>query len=584
MKSFIKNGKIYYAIFFLLISFRVWIISGIPKMYLYAPHDDLYYAKIAHSIIHGQWLGPYDQMTIIKAPFYAFFLIFSFLTGLPLYLNETIFYILGCIILFLAVNPIVTNKWWKLFLFTMVLYNPASLPNFWMIRVYREFVYLSLSLFVLAFAIGLFVRLDEKKVVVLGWVLGLGASMGAFMITREEGVWIYPSILFLLFYGIYKVVRKKFTDRWIRGGLLLLPILLGYIPIFLISFLNYHHYGYWGVTEQLDRDFTRALDALDRIKPKNEVWHPAIQISHAAREEAYAVSPLFASLRDEIESIVPLINVYDNLSMSYKPEWYLREYGDGGSEIGSHFLWLFRDVVCHKGYCENATTAKEFYKQLANEIETACDAGRLVCSSSKSIPFIGRIDQKHYSIILRMFFTNLSLIQKMEIQTMKFNNVLNISNWPSSPDFSESFDLFEQFAYNPVQKLQINATNDPVVVSGKIDLRYRILPLKEKLIVKITEVYRVIYKLGFGISFILWILSACLLSLRRQLEDQILMLILTFFVFSLFIIRLLTLTIVDATTSVAGIIYGPSIYIFVDVFSVIALYSFFHFIGKIRKA
>lgn len=583
MKSLNKGERVYYVIFFLLIGFRVWIISGVPKMYLYAPHDDLYYAKIAHYIIHGQWLGPYDQMTIIKAPFYAFFLIFSFLTGLPLYLNETIFYVLGCIILFFAISPVVKNRWWKLFLFAIVLYNPASSPNFWMIRVYREFVYLSLNLYILAFGVGLFLRLEEKKVVILGWALGLGLSLGAFMITREEGVWIYPSILFLLLLGIFKVFKEKYTNRWMRSGLLLLPILLGYIPTFLISFLNYHHYGYWGVTEQLDRDFSRALDALDRITPENEVWHPAIQISHAAREEAYAVSPLFASLRDEIESIVPLINVYDNQSMSYKPEWYLREYGDGGSEIGSHFLWLLRDVVCHKGHCENATTTKEFYKQLADEIESACDSGTLVCSSNKSVPFIGLIDQKHYSIILRMFFTNLSLIQEMEIQRIMSENVLNISKWPSSPDFDESFKLFEQFAYNPVQNVQINSTNNPIIVSGKIDLRYRILPLKEKIIVKISEVYRIISKLGFIFSFILWIIWVCFLLIKRQFGDQISIFGITFFVFSLFIIRLLTLTIVDATTSVAGIIYGPSLYIFAYVFFVLAPYGFFISLEKILK-
>src|SRR6266545_2251709 len=84
----IYEKRIFISVFSILVVFRTWLIMGVPKMYLYAPHDDLYFAKMAHYIIHGQWMGPYDQMTLIKGPFYAFFMVVSFLTGLPLMLNE----------------------------------------------------------------------------------------------------------------------------------------------------------------------------------------------------------------------------------------------------------------------------------------------------------------------------------------------------------------------------------------------------------------------------------------------------------------------------------------------------------------
>jgi len=98
---------LFFLFLFLVIGFRLWLIAGIPKMILYTPHDDLYFAKAADSIIHGEWLGTtYTQMTLIKGPFYAFFLIGSFLTGLPLFFNETVFYVIGCFSLFIANKPV----------------------------------------------------------------------------------------------------------------------------------------------------------------------------------------------------------------------------------------------------------------------------------------------------------------------------------------------------------------------------------------------------------------------------------------------------------------------------------------------
>src|SRR3989304_3324277 len=95
-----NENQVFIFVFAISILFRIWLITGVPNIYIIYPHDDLYFAKAAHYIIHGQWMGPYSQMTLIKGPFYSFFLIISFLTGLPLLLNETIFYLLAFIVFF----------------------------------------------------------------------------------------------------------------------------------------------------------------------------------------------------------------------------------------------------------------------------------------------------------------------------------------------------------------------------------------------------------------------------------------------------------------------------------------------------
>lgn len=343
-----KETYLFIGVFIILVVFRLWLITGIPKLLVYGSHDDLYFAKMAHYLIHGQWMGPYSQMTLIKGPFYAFFLISSFLTGLPLLFNETVFYIAACLVLFFAFSPMIKNRWWRLLLFTTLLFCPASLATGWTLRVYREFVYFSLTLYVVAFSIGLFLRLDQKITSLLFWSIGLGVSMGAFMITREEGVWVYPILFLLLITCIVFILKKKLDYKVWRSLLILFPILLWYVPSIIITSLNYSSYGFWGTTEQLEPEFNRVLNTLGRIK--SSTWYPFIQITKEARMKAYNASPLFNELKDSIETAVVNWQSADDISTNMKPEWYISQYGNGGSEIGAHFLWLFRDVV----YTRNA--------------------------------------------------------------------------------------------------------------------------------------------------------------------------------------------------------------------------------------
>lgn len=559
----------------IIIIFRLWLITGIPKMLIYGPNDDLYFAKAAHYIIHGQWMGPYTQMTLIKGPFYSFFLIFSFFTGLPLLLNETIFYVIACIVLFIAFSPLIKSNWWRIILFTLLLFCPANLATEWTLRVYREFVYFSLTLYVVAFSIGLFLRLDQKITSLLLWAIGLGLSMGAFMITREEGVWIYPTLFLLLTISIILIWKNKFNKKWIRTGLILLPILLWYIPTIIVSSLNYSNYGFWGVSETLDPDFNRVLNTLGRIK--TSTWHPAIQITKEARMKAYDVSPLFYEMKDEIENSVVLHwNYSDDRSMASKPEWYLLKYTNGGSEISNgHFLWLLRDAVFNKGYYSAGQYPYGFYKQLADQLEFACNDGRLDCSASRTIPFVGSIDQRHYPVILRLFFED--CFHLLNLDYMQMMASLDIKTWPAWPKNNDDYLYFEEFIYDSLENPGIRSNDDTQysLINGKTDLRLKILSYKENIMGGITNIYKLCSEPAFLTGFITWAFLILISILKKQRESQHSYLILSIFMFGLFFSRLMTLVIIDATSSIPGIRYGSSINIFIYIFSFLMLYWLF---------
>ena len=157
-----NNDKVFYILLGIIILVRIFLITGMPKSLATYRHDDLYYAKAAHNIIHGKWLGEYSHLTIIKAPFYSLFMILSFFSGLSLNICETIFYVVACISLISALSPVIKNRWWQLFIFVFMCFVPSSLATAINIRVYREFVNFSLTLYIISFSTGLYLRFNSN--------------------------------------------------------------------------------------------------------------------------------------------------------------------------------------------------------------------------------------------------------------------------------------------------------------------------------------------------------------------------------------------------------------------------------------
>ena len=52
---------------------------------------------------------------------------------------------------------------------------------------------------------------------------------------------------------------------------------------------------------------------------------------------------------------------------------------DGTQIPGGWFMWALRDAVAAAGHYSSGTAAADYYRRLANEINIACDEGRLEC-------------------------------------------------------------------------------------------------------------------------------------------------------------------------------------------------------------
>src|SRR5205085_7219714 len=62
----------------------LWMRGGMPIHVFESGADDYLFIKLAAYLKNGEWLGPYDSMTLVKGMAYPGFIALSHLAGIPL--------------------------------------------------------------------------------------------------------------------------------------------------------------------------------------------------------------------------------------------------------------------------------------------------------------------------------------------------------------------------------------------------------------------------------------------------------------------------------------------------------------------
>jgi hypothetical protein len=143
----------------------------------------------------------------------------------------------------------------------------------------------------------------------------------------------------------------------------------------LVDGLNYWHYGVFDNNEVKSASFLHAYGALSRIQ--HDKFQRFIPFPKDARLKAYSVSPAARELKGQLDG--PVGEKWTEIGCEYYAQM------KPCSEILSGlFLWALRDAVAQAGYYRSAPATNAFYERLANEIDTACDDGRLACLPSRA--------------------------------------------------------------------------------------------------------------------------------------------------------------------------------------------------------
>lgn len=359
----------------LLVGIKLWLASDLHlTVFGFARHDDALFVRLARALMDGHWLGQYNDITLAKGPIYPMFLAAVGWSGAPLHLAQAAFHALACLVFVRALRPLVKSSGWRLVLLAMLVFDPRTTAPEAVERVLRVGIQPALVLFALGTAIGLALRLGQPLRLILRWSIGAGCAWSAFWFCREQGIWLVPSAGLVLGTSAVLLWRQHPPALAWRLVFCLIPVASIIGTNGLIRLLNWHYYGAPVAVDFVSGNFPAAYGAITRITPAE--FDPRVQTPREARLRAYAVSPSLAELQPELEG----------------------EYGQGWAHSGwegtgvptekqdirpAGFWWALREAAARVGYYTDAKTSEAYWGQVAKELNTACDEGRVAAGPKR---------------------------------------------------------------------------------------------------------------------------------------------------------------------------------------------------------
>lgn len=367
MSNRLQPSFVFWSCTALIGALSLWLRMTFPIFAQgWATHDDLLFIRQAAEIGMGNWLGVYNNLTLSKGIGFSLFMLLNHATGLPLKFSEHALYLAAALYFSVTIGQLYRSRAAALVCFFLL----AFLPTAWVAgaggRIVREGLYISQTLLLLTLGIRCWVlpqATPAAKQLRGQWhtLLALGLMAGWFWITREEGVWLIPSMLVLMAYWLLRQVHRIKQWRAILA-FLALPLLGATLVVFTINSINYAVYGTFRNNDFRSSDFQAGYGALTRIR--HDQWQRYVLFPKDARERAYEMSSAARELKPFFEG-------------AGGQSW--RDAGCNQTQtvpcpeiLSGWFMWAFRDAVAQAGHYNSAYDARAFYRRLSAEIEVGC--------------------------------------------------------------------------------------------------------------------------------------------------------------------------------------------------------------------
>ncbi|MEA2905372.1 MAG: hypothetical protein QOI12_2759 [Alphaproteobacteria bacterium] len=332
-------------------------------VYTGAPHDDTLFMTLGEHLSQGEWLGPYNQFTLVKGPGFPLFLAVAYWLGISVTFAAALLHCFATTIFTVVSHRFIKSIPLSALLFTFLLWHPISLSVF-LLRVFRDWIYPSQVLLFLALTLGaLFYPLQRQRMM---FALSAGLVGGWLWLTREEGIWLLPP-LGILFSGavLISVRQRRVMQLATIATIILLSSSLVHIGF---RAGNWLAYGSFVGVDFKEGNFQRALRAIHGVRSGG--IEPYMSLTAAARERVYAVSPSFALLKPYFEGAPAAGWAKISCTVYKKP----------CDEIGvGFFIFAIRDAAAGVGRYATPAGASAFFGQIADEISAACKRGALEC-------------------------------------------------------------------------------------------------------------------------------------------------------------------------------------------------------------
>ncbi len=346
---------------------------GMPLTHGGAFVDDRLYLRSASYLAQGQWLGPFDQYTLLKGPAYPAFIAAMYRSGVPLKVGEQLTVLFAAAAVAMCVWVVTRRFVVALAVYVALAFDPVNFDT-WASRATRDSWYSSLTLLLIAtvfLAVYAAVAHGRLRWVVAASVIA-GVTAGVFSLCREETIWIVPT-LFVVVAGLpFCIVvrwwfRKPRTQlqgsRVLRGlgRVALVAAIIGMVgaaAIMRVTMMNERHYGVAVTSDLVYGSYARAYADWRRVA--GGVSTPDDPITQAQREAVYAVSPLARSLQ-------PYLDPTGGCVMPRRP-------------CADHVWRGLRKAASILGYFRTGSDSQRFFGELDAQIQAGCDSGQLECT------------------------------------------------------------------------------------------------------------------------------------------------------------------------------------------------------------
>jgi hypothetical protein len=362
---------------------RAWLIADMV-------YDDALFARSAGHLVQGDWLGPYDMLTLSKGPTYPLFIAGAYELHIPLKLAEHGLHLVAAGMLAWAVWRVTRVRVVAAAAYVVVALNPAYLGSA-ASRVMREVVYGALSLILVAALIvfltyvpGLVAR-GLRWSVPAGVVAGLaiGVTAAAYYLCREERSWLAPALLVAVLAGTARwgrIGRAWLPKSALAGGAMVVAALVVASSLQWVATQNEEHYGAAVVTDLVEGEIANAYAQWQRVDVGEA--RRFVVVTGDQRRAVYNVSPAAAELRRALDR--------DPGPGMWSAGCILADVCD--DYTGAQFIWALRLAAWSTGHMTSADETYAYFSQIADDIEAACGV-EFECTARgfASMPPLGRI-------------------------------------------------------------------------------------------------------------------------------------------------------------------------------------------------
>jgi hypothetical protein len=186
--------------YFLIIAFYAIAILPAPGRPIpQGIYDEGLFFRWSTSLLHGQWLGPWDELTTSKGPLHSILTAFGFQTGLHVYAFRRLMYLLASVVFaFTAFTK--SRHWVRILVLTALLTDPFQFGEGGL-RNLREGTYIPLQMIGFGLGVlGLDMLREERRFSkkLFAVTAAMAFSFGLLMVTREARSIVWMELLLWL--------------------------------------------------------------------------------------------------------------------------------------------------------------------------------------------------------------------------------------------------------------------------------------------------------------------------------------------------------------------------------------------------